>query len=68
MRVDMVLEKHLRIFTSGSSGNKKKEILGLTWAFESSKPTPTDTLPAMRPDFLIFFKKYHSPMSKHSNI
>jgi hypothetical protein len=37
----MVLEKELESSISGSTSSRKRETLGLAWAFETSKPTPT---------------------------
>jgi hypothetical protein len=45
-----------------------REILGLAWYFETSKPTPNDLIhPPTWPRLLILFKQYHSLMTKHSN-
>lgn len=52
---------------------KKEIVTGLPWAFESSKPDPSDTLPLRRPNPLlktttpIPFKYCHSIMTKCSN-
>jgi hypothetical protein len=35
--------------TYRSTGNRKRETLGLAWTFETSKPTSSDTLLAIRP-------------------
>jgi hypothetical protein len=39
-------------WTSGSTGRKKRVILGLAWAFETSKPTARELLPPSRPHLL----------------
>lgn len=38
---------------SGSIGSRRREPLGLTWAFEPSKPSTSDTV-RPRPNLLIF--------------
>ena len=40
----------------------------LARAFETSKPTPRDTLPSTRPRLPIPLKQCHSLVTKHSNI
>ena len=53
--------------TSGSTGSRKREKLDLAWAFETSKPNPSDTLLPTVPHLLILLKKCHSLMTKHSH-
>jgi len=43
--------------TSRSTGSKKRETLGLAWAFETSKPTGDDTFPPTKPYLLILLKR-----------
>jgi hypothetical protein len=39
--------------TSGSTGSRNREKLGLAWAFEIVRPTPSDTCPPIRPHLLV---------------
>ena len=39
----------------------------MTWAFETSKPIPSDTIPPRRPQLLIFPKQFYPLGTKHSN-
>ena len=39
--------------TSRSTGSRKRKSLGLAWAFETSKPIPSDTLPPARSCLLM---------------
>jgi hypothetical protein len=48
----MVPEKQLGSSTSESAGIRKRETLILAYLFETSKPTPNDTLPSPRPHLL----------------
>jgi hypothetical protein len=50
---------------SGEGGRERGERsrgtarLGLAWAFETSKPFPSDSSPLVRPHFLIHPKQIH---------
>ena len=46
---------------------REKKRLGLVWAFETSKPNPSDTPPLTRPHLLILPKQFHQLMTKHPN-
>jgi hypothetical protein len=41
---------------------------GLVWAFETSRPSPGDTPPPMRPHLLILPKQFHQLGTKHLNM
>jgi hypothetical protein len=56
--------------TTGSAGSRKRQILGLAWAFEISKPTPSDTLPPTRhtsPNKATPAPSKVSPTTKHGH-
>ena len=52
MQAGMVAESS----TSGSAGNRKRELLGLVWAFETSKSIPSNILSPIRPHIIIPLK------------
>ena len=52
---NMVLEEELGVLPSDWQ-QAGREPLDLTWAFETSKPATSDTLPPTRPHLLILFK------------
>ena len=57
--------------TSWCKGSRHQLHTGLAWAFETLKPTSSDTLPLTRPHFLILLillKQCHLLMNQHSNI
>lgn len=64
---DMILKKKLRILHLDPQATER-ELLGLVWAFETSKSIPSDILPPMRPHLLILLKYWYSLMTKHWNI
>jgi hypothetical protein len=51
----MVLERRQDFYNLIPS-RRKRQTLGLAWAFDHPKPTPSDTLPPIKPYFLIFSK------------
>lgn len=55
MQADMVVESS----TAGSEGSRKRKPLGLAWAFDTSEPTLSDTLPSTRPQLLISIVPLH---------
>jgi hypothetical protein len=61
METSMMLGQQL----SAESLSAAREMLGPTWAFETSKPTPSHTVPSRH---LILFKQCHSTITKYSNI
>lgn len=46
----------------------ERESTGMLWAFESTKPTPSDTSPPARPHLIILPQQFHQLRTKHSNI
>ena len=50
-------------FISRSTGSRKRETLDLSWAFETPKPNPSDTLPSTRPHLLNPLKEWYSLMA-----
>lgn len=51
IQADMVLEKKLTVLYPDLQSSGRT--LGLTWAFEITKPTPSGTCPSTRPHLLI---------------
>jgi hypothetical protein len=63
MSANMMLKK-LRILHTDPQ-DAGRVMLVLAWAFEASKPIPSDTLPPRRPHLLILLVYSYSLMAKH---
>jgi hypothetical protein len=63
----MLLQHLLRALHSKPLAERERERAGLVWAFETLKPTPSDTPTLARPYLLILLKQFHYLGSKHTN-